>query len=80
MSLRKAEALLIISQYSGIEIPKNAVKTDKDGNEFVFTLTAGNIERKAVELIYTTEKSFIAKASHSADSLREGDMIIISED
>lgn len=78
MSLRKTEAELIFSRYSGLLLPVKAVRTDEDGNEYVYTLTAGKPERRAVEIIYKFGESCIAAESPAADGLREGNLLIIS--
>ena len=78
MSLRKTEAELIFSEYSGLMLPVNAVHTDEDGNEYVYTLTAGKPERRAVEIIYKYGESCIAAENPQAEALREGNLLIIS--
>ena len=78
MFLRKTSAKLIFSEYIGLELPEEAVMTDEDGSKFVYTLTAGVVERKAVDIIYKTGKSCIAAISSSADALREGNTLIVS--
>lgn len=78
MSLRKCSARLILSEHTGIQIPEEAVMKDDDGNNFVYTLTAGIVERKAVEIIYKAEGSCIAAMSSDAQALREGNTLIVS--
>lgn len=78
MRLRKARAELIISDFSGLEIPEKALRTDSEGNEFVYTLTAGKPEKKAVEIIYKSGESCIAAPSNSSDGLKVGNRLIIS--
>lgn len=78
MSLRQCGAELIFSEYAGLEVPEEAVHMDDDGNEFVYTLTAGVVERKAVEIIYTDGGRCLAAISPLADALREGNTLIVS--
>ena len=78
LSLRKTGAKLIFSEYTGLELPEEAVRTDGDGRNYVYTLTAGVIERKAVEIIYSAGGKSIAAVSDSADALREGNTLIVS--
>ncbi len=78
MKLRKTEAELVFSEYSGLNLPINAVHTDGDGNEYVYTLTAGKPERRAVEIIYKYGENCIAAINPEAEALREGNLLIIS--
>lgn len=80
MSLRKTSAELILAEYSGLEIPARAVRHDEDGNEYVCILTAGRIERRMVEIIYTDGEICIAAASSGADALHEGCTVILDID
>lgn len=79
MSLRKSEAELIFSEYSGLMLPVKAVHTDEDGTQYVYTLTAGKPERRQVEIIYKNGESCIARESPEAEALKEGNLLIISE-
>lgn len=68
LSLRHTDAKLVFSEFSGLAAPSGAVITDPEGNNFVYTLTAGLPQRLAVDIIYQdAELSLI-----SADALREG--------
>lgn len=78
LSLRKTGAELIFSQHTGLKLPEQAVNTDSDGSYFVYTLTAGIVERKAVEIIYKAEDYCLAALSTGADALREGNILIVS--
>lgn len=79
LSLRETEAELVFSEYYGLQLPAKAVMKDADGNEFVYTLTAGQAETKAVEIIYSSGDTCIAALSPEANALREGNMVIVSE-
>ena len=78
LDLRKCRAELIFSEYSGLMVPARSVRRDSDGNEFVYTLTAGRPESRAVEIIYSSGEMCIAALSSDADALREGDILIVS--
>ena len=78
MKLRKCKAELIFSEYSGLGLPEGAVQTDEDGNNFVYTTTAGVVERRAVDIIYSEGDMCIAAFSSGADGLREGNLVIVS--
>lgn len=78
MGLRKCRAKLIFSEYSGLSLPEEAVHRDGGGNHFVYTITAGVVERRQVDIIYTDGDSCIAALSPAADGLREGSLVIVS--
>ncbi|MGM9588046.1 MAG: hypothetical protein ACI3VA_11260 [Candidatus Limivicinus sp.] len=78
MKLRKCSAELIFSQYSGLRLPEEAVHRDEDGNNFVYTITAGVVERRAVDIIYSEGDLCIAAFSADANGLREGNLVIVS--
>ena len=78
MSLRKCSARLIFSEYSGLYLPEEAVHQDEDGNQFVYTITAGVVERRAVDILYSEGDVCIAAFSAGAEGLREGNLVIVS--
>lgn len=78
LHLRKTQAQLIFSEHSGLALPEEAVRQDADGTEYVYTITAGMIERRPVEIIYRAEGRCIAAVSTQADALREGNTLIVS--
>ena len=77
LSLRKTQATLILSEVTGLDVPEKAVWTDDDGREFVYTLTAGEMEKRLVEIIYRAEGRCIAAASKAPAGLREGATVAI---
>lgn len=74
LSLRRTDARLVFSEYSGLAVPPKAVFTDSDGNNFVYTLTAGLSQRLAVDIIYQDEELSLIEAA----GLREG-MSVLSD-
>lgn len=80
LHLRKTKAQLIFSEHTGLELPEEAVRQDADGNEYVYTITAGLVERRPVEILYRAEGRCIAAVSTRADALREGNTLIVSGD
>ena len=78
MSMRKCSAQMIFSEYTGLSLPVSAVRRDEDGNSFVYTITAGIVECKAVDIIYTDGDDCLAALSTAADALREGNTVIVS--
>lgn len=80
LSLRKNNATLILSEVTGLQIPAEALRTDEDGNSFVYTVSAGSLERRAVTILYSDRDSCIAQRSNGLDALREGSTVIVSEE
>ena len=78
MTLRKCSAKLIFFEYSGLGLPEEAVHRDEDGNNFVYTITAGVVERRPVDILYSDGDLCIAAFSSDADGLREGNQVIVS--
>lgn len=76
MSLRRTEAELLFGEYTGLRVPAEALHADEDGNEFVYTLTAGQPQRRTVEIIYKSGDFCLCALSPEAQSLKEGNQII----
>jgi len=75
LSLRFAEAELILSDCSGIEVPKSAVVNDS-GESYVFINAAGVARKAAVEIIYNEKNTCLAAFSSGADALHPGDEVV----
>lgn len=78
LSLRKTGAELIFSSYTGLRLPPGSVREDGEGNEYVYTLSAGTIRQREVEIIYKSGDFWLAALSAGAESLREGETLIVS--
>ena len=77
LGLRRTEATLVLSEYTGLEVPEEAVVSDGE-NHFVYTLTAGDMEKKAVEILYTADGRCIAAVSRTESGLHAGHTVAIS--
>ena len=77
LSLRRTEATLVLSEYTGLEVPEEAVISDGE-DQYVYTLTAGDMEKKAVEIIYTADGRCIAAVSKTESGLHAGHTVAIS--
>lgn len=62
LRLRKCAASLILSDHGGLAVPEEAIFTDGEGNEFVYTCTAAGVERAAVERIYESGRLCLVHA------------------
>ena len=77
LSLRLAEAEVVFRTYSGLRVPKKAVHVE-DGKTVVYTVSAGQMERKLVDILYTGEDFYLVEAGSEGSSLRAGNELIIS--
>ena len=80
MSLRKSNAELVINEYRGLKIPGEALRRDGEGSFYVCVLSSGLEETRSVDIIYTGDGFSLAQQSFSADSLREGELIIVTKE
>ena len=84
-SKREAEAEVVFSGYSGIGIPKEAIRLDDDNKTFIFMQTGVRAEQVYVEIIGEFGDSYIIGESYILRSdgqtrespLREGATIIV---
>ena len=78
-ALRSLRAELIFRSYSGLRIPKQAVRVEADGTVGVCILEGPNVIWKSVELLYDNGESYIVRLDKSStDNLWPGDEVIIS--
>ena len=77
LSLRLAEAEVVFRTYSGLRVLKKAVHVE-DGNTVVYTVSAGQMERKLVDILYTGEDFYLVEAGSEGGSLRAGNELIVS--
>ncbi len=77
LSLRKTQAEVIFSVYSGIRVPTEAIHVDEeDGSLYVYVMTGLQAERKNITVVYEDEDFCLAEVEPEADALREGNEII----
>ena len=69
---------VIFESYSGIRIPAQAVQTDPETEStYVWCVTAMQLERKDVTVIYEDEDFAIVARDSAADALREGNTVVV---
>lgn len=79
LSMRGATASVVFDSYSGIRIPAEAVRTDdKTEGTYVWTITAMQLERKDIEILYAGDDYVIVRRGTTADALREGNTVVVS--
>lgn len=78
ISMRKQSAEMLKAVYSGIKVPKKAVRLDENGNECVYIVTGPRMEKKTINIIYEFEGFYlVAVENDRTDALRTGDTIIV---
>lgn len=79
MAMREATASVVLEEYSGIRIPSQAIQTDSENEStYVWVITAMQLERKEVTVIYAGEGYALVERAPAADSLREGNTVVVS--
>ena len=78
-ALRRQTVDLIREQYSGIRIPKQALRVDENGQNGVYCLVGVQAQFKEVNIIHEYDDYFIVEQnSDDAYSLHVGDEIIVN--
>jgi len=79
LTVREATANVVFESYSGIRVPAQAVRTDPETEStFVWCVTATQLERKKLDIIYCDEDFVIAAPGGDADTLRAGNTVVVS--
>lgn len=77
-AFRELTADVIFSTYSGIRVPKEAVRLDEDGATCIYILSGLRAELVPVDILYEGDDYYIVQSgSESATSLRVGSEIIV---
>ena len=77
LSMREISAAVLFGQYSGIRVPADAVRED-GGETYVWVITAMQLERKSVSVLYTGDGFCVVERGSASDALREGSTIVVS--
>ena len=75
--MRETSAAVLFGQYSGIRVPEDAVQTD-GGETYVWVITAMQLERKNVTVLYTGDGFCVVERGSASDALREGNTVVVS--
>lgn len=79
ISMRRQSAEILKATYSGIKVPKKAVRLDENGNECVYVVTGPRMEKKTINIIYEFEGFYLVAVDNDrTDALRIGDSIIVN--
>lgn len=77
LPMREVSAAVLFGQYSGIRVPGEAVRED-GGGTYVWVITAMQLERKNVSVLYTGDGFCVVERGSASDALREGNTIVVS--
>lgn len=79
LAMRRVPANVVFETYSGIRVPAGAVQTDAEtGETYVWCVTAMQLERKKVELLYADDDFAVLARTSDADALRDGNTVVVS--
>lgn len=78
LAMRTVTANVVFESYSGIRVPVEALQQDQEGQQYVWTVTAMQLERKNVEVLYQDGDVAVVARSAQADALREGNTVVVS--
>ncbi|MBE7016924.1 MAG: efflux RND transporter periplasmic adaptor subunit [Ruminococcaceae bacterium] len=74
-SLRICEGKIIREKFSGLALPSSAIR-EAGGEKFVWTVTAGRLEKKKADIIFFGEGFVLVSPGIGADQVREGDKVV----
>ena len=78
--LRRQTCDLIFRSYSGLRVPKEAVRTDEAGATGVYVLEGAVARWKQIEVCYETTENYVATLDvSSTDNLWPGDEILLGD-
>ncbi|NLL46349.1 MAG: hypothetical protein GX250_06015 [Clostridiales bacterium] len=78
LTVRVQSVKIVYSDYSGIRVPKKAVRLNSEGKSCVYTLTGARAEEKLINIIYELDEYYIVESGENVQELRFGDEIITS--
>ena len=78
LAMRKTTADVVYSEHTGLRVPLKAVHMDDDGQAFVYVVTAAQLEKKPIEIIYQADDYCLVAQSTESNALRAGNDIVVS--
>ncbi len=66
-SLRKVDGKIVVSEYTGLKVNRDAVRLDEEGNEGVYVRRGNIVNFRSLNIIYS-EDAFVIASSPAADS------------
>ena len=78
LAMRKTTADVVYSEHTGLRVPLKAVHMDDDGQSYVYVVTAAQLEKKPIEIIYQTDDYCLVAQSTESNALRAGNEIVVT--
>jgi len=79
LAMRSVSADVVFETFSGIRVPTGALRYDEEtGEPYVWCITAMQLERKTVSVLYQDEDFVILSRGSTPDALREGNTVVVS--
>ena len=79
LAMRRVSANVVFAAYSGIRVPAKSVQSDPaSGESWIWTITAMQLERKKVDVLYADDDFAIIAISAEPDALRDGNTVVVS--
>lgn len=79
LAMRIVSADVVFETYSGIRVPAQALRFDSDSEtNYVWCITAMQLERKDVSVLYQDEDFAIIAYTNSPSALREGNTVVVN--
>ena len=78
LAMRKTTADVVYSEHTGLRVPLKAVHMDDDGQAFVYVVTAAQLEKKPIKIIYQTDDYCLVAQSAESNALRAGNEIVVT--
>ncbi len=78
LAMREVSASVVFDEYDGIRVPSQALHEDENGREYVWVITAMQLERKEVTVIYSGDDFCVVEREAAPNALREGNEIVVS--
>lgn len=78
LAMREVSAAVVFDEYNGIRVPSDALRTDDSGGQFVWVITAMQLERKDVNVLYRGADFCVVEREAAPNALREGNEIVVS--
>lgn len=76
--LRQQSADVVFSSYAGLQVPKEAVRVNKNGKAGVFVLEGSTATWKSIRVLHDNGESYVVELDKSStDNLWPGDEIIV---
>ena len=66
-SIRRVEGKIVLNEYTGLKVSRDAVRLDENGNSGVYVRTGNMVNFKSLNIVYS-EDSFVIAVKPSADS------------